>query len=325
MENQDKAKEAEVVEKDKENLIKPLVVPEAEKAMLTEDYVKIAEKQIELRSKLLMTALKALKPHDFQDFDGKPYLEGEGAARIMAVIRGFRVGEAEFNVESIAPHYFIECGIPMEFMGATTVAIGDCSTADPFFTGRDGKSGQYKRHLDRTGNETMAARLILGDAKKKARENAISRGVSELLGIKGLTWDDLKKLGFDKSGAGGSVQFKQGANGAELKTLSVEEASLLKVGSVCNIRAFLTDIKSRTAGKNGSKITDYTVTDEKGKEMKVSSWGEAADNAVIGNEIYFGKVKVSEYQGRLGYLADEVSMVGTEQQTAEKQENGTAE
>jgi hypothetical protein len=183
------------------------VILENDGLMLTQGFVDKAGKQIELRAQLIRTALKAVRPHDFQDFDGKPYLEGEGAARIMAVVRGFKVGEAKFNIEQIFPHYFIECQIPIEFMGATTVALGDCSTADPFFCGKAGDGGIFKRHLDRTGSDAMAARLVLGDAKKKARENALSRGVSELLGLKGLSWKDLEQLGFKRTEAGASIQF----------------------------------------------------------------------------------------------------------------------
>jgi hypothetical protein len=187
MENQEQERtvEAEIVKSAPQGL-SPAIV-EDDKMMLTEKYVEAASRQIDLRKKLLALALKALKPHDLQDFDGKPYLEGEGAARIMAVVRGFKVGAAVFNLEQIMPHFFVECSIPMEFMGATTVAIGDCSTQDSFFTGKEGNGGRFKKYIDQTGSETMAARLLLGDAKKKARENAISRGVSELLGIKGLT------------------------------------------------------------------------------------------------------------------------------------------
>lgn len=289
----------------------PPAVIEVGGSMLNEKFVETAGKQIELRQKLLMTGLKALKVHDFQDFDGKPYLEGEGAARIMAVVRGFKVGEAKFTVENMTPHYFIECAIPMEFMGATTVAIGDCSTADPFFTGRDGQSGQYKRHLDRTGSEQMAARLILGDAKKKSRENAISRGVSELLGIKGLTWEDLAALGFSRTKAGSSVTFKKGSSGAEAKNLTVTEAIKSAKGSVINVSGTLQDAKERDVkkkdGSTGS-VTDYIFADDKNK-MKISAWGKCIESLKAGDKVFAAEVSVGEYQGSAQYTAKEISVI----------------
>jgi hypothetical protein len=310
MENNEKAKEVEVVGSDVQGL-SPAIV-EDNRAMLTEKYVDAASRQIDLRIKLLGLALKALKPHDLQDFDGKPYLEGEGAARIMAVIRGFKVGEAKFTVEQISPHFFVECQIPMEFMSATTVALGDCSTQDSFFTGREGKGGRFGRYVEQTGSDIMAARLLLGDAKKKARENAISRGVSELLGIKGLTWDDLAQLGFSKAAAGSSVKFKTGSQNGEIKTLTVTEAVKLSKGSRFNLKAIAVDAKERVVGKDNKTITDYSIQDDTGSKMRVSVWGSCLCGVTIGSDLYFASVEATEYQGTLQYLAKEVQLVGSE-------------
>jgi len=284
------------------------IIPTSEeRAMLTEEYVEIAGKQIELRSKLLMTALKALKSHDFQDFDGKPYLEGEGAARIMAVVRGFKVGEARFKIENIAPHYFIECEIPMEWKGQTTVALGDCSTADPFFCGREGNAGVFKKHLDRTGSETMAARLVLGDAKKKARENAISRGVCELMGIKGLTWDDLAKLGFQRGEAGSSVQFKRGSQGGEIQVLNPSEALVAKTGSIIHIVGILTDFNTDQVGKDKKDITKYSIKNLVGdSQVTVKRWGKLHSGLEQDQKVFCSKVQVAEYKGAKQFLAESI-------------------
>lgn len=305
MENQ--VQEAEVIDSPKQV---PATLLEAGDSNLSEKFVEGASKQIELRSKLLATALKALKPHDIQDFEGKPYIEGEGAARIMAVIRGFKVSEPKFATEHIHPHYFIECSIPMEFMGATTVAIGDCSTADVFFTGRDGKSGRYGKYLEQTGSETMASRLLLGDAKKKARENAISRGVTELLGLKGLSWEDLEKLGFSRSGAGSNISFRKGSQGGEVKTVTVSQASALGIGSVINLKGFLKEEKQGVVGDNKT-ITRYEITDNV-KTIKVSKWGSPTPGILIGQEVFCGNVKVNEFKGEKQFTAESVELAGSE-------------
>lgn len=295
------------------------IIAQGQETMLTDKFIEQAGKQIELRSKLLMLGLKALKPHDFQDFDDKPYLEGEGAARIMAVVRGFQVGEPKFIVENIAPHYFVECEIPIAFMGAKTVALGDCSTADVFFTGREGNGGRYGRYKTQTGSEIMAARLLLGDAKKKARENAISRGICELLGLKGLSWDDLAQLGFNKSQAGAKIAFKQGSQGAEAPTLTVSGAAQAAKGSIINIRGKIIDCKERVI-KGSKTITDYTITDGQNK-IKVSKWGSTIEGLKAEQIIFAEKVTVGEYQGSKQYLATEISIVGAESEVT----NGNAD
>jgi hypothetical protein len=303
----DEIKDTELIE---QRGIDPMVL-ENNKTMLSEQYVETVGKQIELRSKLIMTALKALKPHDFQDFDGKPYLEGEGAARVMAVVRGFRVGEAKFVIEQIAPHYFVDCSIAMEFMGATTVAIGDCSTSDSFFTGRDGKGGRFKKYVEQTGSEIMATRLLLGDAKKKARENSISRGVSELLGLKGLTWGDLEKLGFSKNAAGSTVIFKQGSQGAEAKVLTVSEAMNVAAGSTISIKAVLVDWEVKQVGKDKRDITSYVLHDGANK-ITVKKWGPAKEGIDANKPVFCSKVKTELYQGSLQFLADDIESVESE-------------
>ena len=70
-------------------MAKEITIVQGCETMLTEKFVEQAGKQIELRSKLLILGLKALKPHDFQDFDGKPYLEGERPPPIIAILPPF--------------------------------------------------------------------------------------------------------------------------------------------------------------------------------------------------------------------------------------------
>jgi len=293
--------------------VMPAQPTQEEKRMLTEKDVETAGRQVELHSKLLMTALKALKPHDFQDFEGKPYLEGEGAARIMAVVRGFKVGEAKFKIENIAPHYFIECEIPMEWRGQTTVALGDCSTADPFFTGKAGNGGVFKKHLDRTGSETMAARLVLGDAKKKARENAISRGVSELLGIKGLSWDDLAALGFRRAEAGSSIQFRQGSQGGEIRTLQPSEALTIKAGSVIHIVGILVDFETTQVGKSKKDITAHIIKDLIGDvKITVKRWGKLHSGLKQNQKVFCSKCQVADFRGSKQFLAESIEPVDEE-------------
>ena len=289
----------EPIEKEETSLVRP-------EEKINDHFVEEAAKQVELRSKLLCIALKALKPHDIQNFGDKPYIEGEGAERIMAVVRGFKVSEAKFTIETIYPHIFIECSIPIEFMGATTTAYGDCSTADSFFTGKDGKSGKYGEYLARTGSDAMATRLILGDAKKKARQNAISRGVTELLGLKGLSWDDLAKLGFTRAGAiaagATDISFKKGSQGGVAGVYTVAQAAEAPVGSKFDLKGILLSAEVKSGAK--SKFIIYTIGSVE-RKIKVMTWGETPSGP-DGIEVFCKNVKVLENKGYKNYQADEV-------------------
>lgn len=278
-------------------------IMKADDNILSTSYVEQVGKQIELRRKLLQMGLKALKPHDIQDFGGKPYIEGEGAARIMSAIRGFKVHEPKFAIEKIDNDYFVECVLPMEFLGATVEALGDCSTADVFISGADGQGGRKQKHLERTKSPEIAARMMLSDAKKQAQENAISRGVTFLLGIKGLSWEDLKELGFNQSEAGAKVVFKTGSHGGEVKTLTVEEALKAAKDSIVNIRGKF--LASRERPVKDKKIAEYNL--EGG--LIVQKWGSVETGFLAGQELFCSKVKVSEYQGKKQYTAESIDLV----------------
>ena len=274
---------------------------------LSDSYIAEVGQQIERRAKLLRMAVKALLPHDIQDFDGRPYIEGEGAARIMSAIRGFTVGESVYTVEKEDNHYFVECITPISWMGADTVGYGDCSTADAFFTGRDGKGGKYKKFADQTGSDAIASRLILPEAKKKARENSLSRGVCELLGIKGMTWKDFEELGFSRVQAGAKVEFKKSSQGAEVKELLMTDGLAAPKGSKFNLRGIVGKINERQT-KTGKDITDYTVQAGK-SSIIVMCWGKKHEGIEEGKAVFVNEIAVDEYQGRPTYTAKEITAI----------------
>lgn len=304
--------DAEVISEKTET--RTLAVPSVKQIdvmLLTDDYVRLVEKQIELRHKLLLTAVRATKKHDWIDFGGKPYLEGEGAARIMAAVRGFKVGEAIFQEEKIGDHYFIDCLLQIEWMGQSVVALGDCSTVDKFFTGAEGDAGILAREEKRTGSKELAARLIRGDARKKARENAISRGVSELMGLKGLTWDDLKGLGYDSTAAGATVTFKAGSQGGDTGTYTITKALQAARGSVFDLQGQISNVRERKPKEK--TITDYFLI-EPGTDavLNVSVWGSAVPGAVKDAWVHCEKVTAGEYNGKPQFSAKSVRVVEIE-------------
>jgi hypothetical protein len=78
-------------------------------------------------------------------------------------------------------------------------SIGTCSSRDNFL-----------------GTETRAGRALaevdIGNIRKAAYSNMIVNGVTRLLGIRGLTWEQLAKFGISAEGAT-KVEYKNGAKG----------------------------------------------------------------------------------------------------------------
>ena len=128
-----------------------------------------------------------------------------------------------------------------------------------------------------------------------------------------MSWDDFALLGFTRGQAGAKVNFKQGSQGAEIKTLTVREGLQATKGSVLNIRGEAVDCKERTVKtqKGMTPITDYTFADGSDK-IKISKWGTTIEGLREGLICFAEKVTVGEYQGAKQFLATEITIVENE-------------
>lgn len=221
------------------------------------------EKQVELRSRMLRAFLKALRPHDFIDFGGKPYLEGEGAMRIAAVA-GLGVRTVSLEKEMIGDGHYKYIAT-VEVTGGSRNPVtdeGDCASNDRFF--------------QRNKVQPPAAEINSSDVRKKAVENGRTRAICAFLGLKGLSWSDLQEFGFNPSVSGAKVDFKKGGMDEKHQALWDE---LLKVESL----AF-------DAGVSESKFWE-SITKSESKEGKTyyKSSREQANAWVLSGLEKFGK------------------------------------
>ena len=266
-----------------------------------------------------MAACKATLPHDWIDFGGKPYLEGEGAMRIAAAI-GLEVGSPVWDNEKgewFEDELFFECLVEARWplTGASYIGLGDCNTMDHFFA--EGANSKLNKALAATGGKVRLARkLISMDVKKKAHSNAISNAVKGVLGLKGLLWDDLKNLGLNQGSAGASVEYKKG--GTAKKAGDKPAAKAVKIGELLKLPV---DSKVAVGGTLAEPVTIkgltpkawhlYTLKDDTGSAQighYVKDKTAIPDSAIPGNYIHFPEVKVGSYQGRSQLTAYEIEL-----------------
>jgi hypothetical protein len=148
---------------------------------------------------LLKLAVKATFSSDWIDMGGKPYLQQSGVARI-ALRFGVSVKfdrdnqgnplimREDFEDEKYGKGYvYTVCGKAIvgdrEFE-----AIGTASTQDQFL-GMEGKGESRK---------AVALHESMQDAKKKAVTNFYNNAISQIIGIKGMSWDGLAQYGIGK-------------------------------------------------------------------------------------------------------------------------------
>ena len=156
-----------------------------------------AEKRIDAINKIKRVALKVTNHNDWIDQNGRPYLQTSGAEKVARLFGiSWRIDEPEFVQEEDGHFSYTYKGY-FSLQGVTIEAIGTRSSKDGFF-----KKYDYSQK-DENGKpmkvELPPSEIDKGDVKKAAYTNCIGNGITRLLGIRNLTYDDLKEAGIDVS------------------------------------------------------------------------------------------------------------------------------
>ncbi len=145
-----------------------------------------AEKRIDAMNKIKRVAIKLTNKHDWTDQGGKPYLQVSGAEKIARMFGiSWRISEP-IREDMDGGHFSFTYRGNFSLAGATIDAIGTRSSKDGFFKKYSGKGD------DRV--ELPASEIDRGDVKKSAYTNCIGNGITRLLGIRNLTYEDLQEF-----------------------------------------------------------------------------------------------------------------------------------
>lgn len=144
-----------------------------------------AERRIAAINRIKQVSLQVTNSHDWTDQGGKPYCQVSGAEKIARLFGiSWRIDEPQLIIEESGHFEYTYKGYFS--MGNVDIeAIGVRSSKDPFFTGKK-DDPKPPTEIDR------------GDVKKAAYTNCIGNGITRLLGIRNLTWDDLATAGIKK-------------------------------------------------------------------------------------------------------------------------------
>ena len=156
-----------------------------------------AERRIEAINKIKRISLRVTGYYDWTDQGGKPYMQVSGAEKVARLFGvSWRIDEPALQWEDDGHFSYTYKGYFS--MGATEIeAIGTRSSRDPFFS--------VKKETAIPPGE-----IDKGDVKKAAYTNCIGNGVSRILGIRNLTWEDLEGVGIDRSKIS-KIGYKQGS------------------------------------------------------------------------------------------------------------------
>ncbi|MCJ7669555.1 MAG: hypothetical protein MUO61_03440 [Dehalococcoidia bacterium] len=161
-----------------------------------------SEKRLEALNKIKKVALKLTNPHDWVDESGRPYLQASGAEKVARLFGiSWRISEP-IKEELEGGHFSYTYKGEFALGGASIEAIGTRSSKDGFFK-------KYKYAGDER-LELPASEIDRGDVKKSAYTNLLGNGITRLLGIRNLTYDDLKEYANITQDQVTRVEFKKG-------------------------------------------------------------------------------------------------------------------
>lgn len=178
-----------------------------------DDLISIAQRRIGLVSEMIKFALHETNYRDWISQNDAPYLKHSGAERVALLfgMKRYNVKTEKFMTEDSKGKFFIykTTGV-MALPGRydSIEAVGTCSQRDKFWAYKGGKLRE-SIEIDETN--------IL----KKSYTNFVVNGVTHLLGLRNITWEQLETAGIDKSKIT-KIEYKKGKEKAAA-TMSEED------------------------------------------------------------------------------------------------------
>jgi len=175
-----------------------------------------AEKRIAAINKIKGIVFKVTNDHDWIDQQGKPYLQASGCHKVANIfgISWRFIGDPKKVTEEDGNYRY---DVPLEVsLGRRSIeVIGSRTTKDPFFS---------TRYINKVKTTLPPSEMDSGDILKASITNAQGNGISAILGIRNLTWDEIK--GIDQSKTN-KVDYGKPEMTGEAKDLKVEIAKML--------------------------------------------------------------------------------------------------
>lgn len=202
-----------------------------------------AEKRIDAMQKIKKIALKLTNRHDWTDQNGKPYLQVSGAEKVARLFGiSWRISEPICENEE-GGHYSFTYKGNFSLAGATIEVIGTRSSKDGFFKKYSWENG--------TKTDLPPSAIDRGDVKKAALTNLLGNGITRILGLRNLTYEDLQEYAGLTQEMIDKVDYKKKGQKTD-KAISSEDAAVVEFAP--------TDVRKNTGEtKAGKPWTKFVI------------------------------------------------------------------
>lgn len=148
-----------------------------------------ADKRADAYKKIKLAALRLTTAADWVDQGGNPYLLAPGAEKVADIFRlSWRIARSVTKTMTGAGgHFIMSCTLIIRApWGREIEVVGTRSSSDPFYA----KKGEDIRLLEEIDE---------ADVAKGAYTNAEVGAITRILGLRGLTYEDLERSGIKKA------------------------------------------------------------------------------------------------------------------------------
>lgn len=227
-----------------------------------EDLISIARKRLDTVPQLVEMALKATTYRDWVDQSGEPQLVHSGAEKVA---RLFGIKTYGVNNEKVMSSdtkgefymYITRGTVALPGNIDSIEAVGTCSQRDTFFAKA---RGQWLESIDIDETNII----------KASQTNFMVNGVTHLLGLRNLTWEQVKAAGIEK-GQIQKIERKKGFKKTKQALTKKDEDIKDKIWKMAVEMAMGDEGQAKTFVRAESK---YFAKDKDGKETKEEKYFE---------------------------------------------------
>lgn len=270
------------------------------------DEIAVAERRQKSGDELRKYAVGRTAPSQWHQFGEVVYMMGS-AAENLAEALGIKIIPLDIQGTGIPGRFLDLPGGGYQCIRVVTARYrdleftdhGDCDSFDDFLAKRT------KELEQRGATPEQVGAICRSDVSKKALANAISRAVSGVLGLRGMSWEDLHALGLPREGVK-RTEFARGGKGGKVASLAIAEALKAAIGSKIALGGIVRRLERR------EKVTKITLGDTAGAitVALVTSRSPAPDWLAEGIGVFFPEVAVGEYQGAKQWTAFAIEQTG---------------
>ncbi len=216
-----------------------------------------AERRIDAVMKIKKVALKVTNPRDWTDQQGNPYLMASGSEKIANLFNiSWRIDEPVYE-EDPDGHYTYSYKGHFSLGSRTTEAEGSRSSRDGFFNQYSYEEKEGKKEKKEI---QISERTNKRDVKMAALTNLLGNGITRILGIRNLTWEDLKEFANITKDQVTNIQYKKAGEKPPIIMPSEKKNGEQKPKDTETLITLVDNVTMKE-GKNdkGKSWTKYTI------------------------------------------------------------------